>query len=435
MLGGRQQAAPQSRTCQMKPSHDLTDLIAFSQREGPWPDRFRAVLDEHFGPALEEFDLDFEDLEEVLGPQLPWVMWGCAFEDFLTRDWDPDGNVVDLYLKRGGWREPVLAKAYMQGLRHAHVSLHEVVSAAPGDSMMLRDLLTGAEPVTVREKSASRTLKPGDRIAVRVVPVRDHHVISGGLLPFAPAVVELLMDGLRHVLKLRRKKDLRFTPDQLRAIAPLFTAAFLFTHLPEAIDPQLPRMANTDGEDILFHEVRFPFAPGVTQAQVAAALAPVPDLSADGGERWVWLSRPGKSRKVAIEGGTILGTLELRGKALVLEVNSAERAARGAAMLTKAAGALLRPPLMAIQTVEQARAAHLEKGTSPTEEVPPDIAREVIHAHMDRHYRDTLDQPIPALKGKTPRQAVKTAAGRRLVREWLLLLETGTTRVTSVKLV
>jgi hypothetical protein len=100
-------------------------------------------------------------------------------------------------------------------------------------------------------------------------------------------------------------------------------------------------------------------------------------------------------------------------------------------MITKTAGTLLRPPLTAIQTVEQARAAHLEKGTPPPEEVPPDVAREVIHAHMDRHYRDNLDQPIPALKGKTTRQAVKTAAGRTLAREWPLLLATGTTRADA----
>ena len=140
----------------MKPSHDLTNLIAFAQREGVWPELLASVMDEHFGPALEEFDLDFDDLEEVLGPQLPWVMWGCAFEDFLTRDWEPEGNVVDLYLKRLGWREPALAKAYIQGLRHAHVSLHEVMSTVPDDSMVLRDLLTGAEPVTVREKREER---------------------------------------------------------------------------------------------------------------------------------------------------------------------------------------------------------------------------------------------------------------------------------------
>lgn len=416
----------------MKPSHDLTHLIGFAQREGVWPDLLRSVMDEHFGAALEEFDLDFEDLGEILGPQLPWVMWGCAFEDFLTRDWEPEGNIVDLYLKERGGRESAQAKAYMAGLRNAHVSLHEVLAASPGDSMVLRDLLTAEGPVTVQEKSASKTLKPGDRIAVRIVPLRDHHVISGGLLPFAPAVVDLLMDGLRNVLKLRRKKNLHLTPDQLRSIAPLFTAAFLFTHLPEALEPQLPQVANTDGEDLVFHELRFPVAAGITQAQIAEVIDRLPGLSAEGAKRWVWLASQKKGRKVApVEGGTILGTLELRSKVLVLEVNSAERAARGAAMISKAAGGLLRPPLMAIQTFDQAMAAHREKAPHPQAEIPPEVAREVVHAQMDRHYRETLDQPIPALKGKTPRQAVKTADGRNLVVDWLTLLETGTARADA----
>lgn len=416
----------------MKPSHDLTHLIGFAQSEGIWPDLLRSVMDEHFGAALEEFDLDFEDLEEFLGPQLPWVMWGCAFEDFLTRDWEPEGNIVDLYLKRRGERESAQAKAYMASLRNTHVSLHEVLAASPGDSMVLRDILTDAVPFTVQEKSASKTLRPGDRIAVRVVPLRDHHVISGGLLPFTPAVVDLLMDGLRNVLKARRKKNLHLTPDQLRRIAPLFTATFLFTHLPEALEPQLPQVANTDGEDLVFHELRFPVMAGITQAQVAEAINRLPDLSADGAKRWLWLAPQKKRRNVApVEGGTILGTLELRGKALVLEVNSAEWAARGAAMISKATGNLLRSPLMAIHTFDQAMAAHREKAPYPQAEIPPEVAREVVHAQMDRHYRETLDQPIPALNGKTPRQAVKTADGRNLVVDWLTLLETGTARADA----
>ena len=169
---------------------------------------------------------------------------------------------------------------------------------------------------------------------------------------------------------------------------------------------------------------KVPFATGVTQTQVIAAISRLPDLSADGAKRWVWLSKPGKGSKGGL-GNMIHGTLEMRGKALVLEVNSAERAARGAAMIGKATGALLRPPLTAIQTVDQARAAHVESTPSATDEIPPEIAQEVVHSHMTRHYRETLDQPIPALKGKTPRQAVKTTAGRKRVVDWLTLLETG----------
>ena len=43
--------------------------------------------------------------------------------------------------------------------------------------------------------------------------------------------------------------------------------------------------------------------------------------------------------------------------------------------------------------------------------------------HLDQHYRETLDAPIPALGGKSPRQAVRTAAGRAKVIDWLKLLE------------
>jgi hypothetical protein len=64
-----------------------------------------------------------------------------------------------------------------------------------GTSMVLRDLLGGAEPLTVLEKSASRSLKKWDRIAARVLEEGNHHVISGALLAFTADAVELLLDG------------------------------------------------------------------------------------------------------------------------------------------------------------------------------------------------------------------------------------------------
>lgn len=57
-------------------------------------------------PALEEFDFDHDDFG-LLGDQWAGIMWGCGFEDFLGHRYD-DGNIVDLYLKRRGWKESVL---------------------------------------------------------------------------------------------------------------------------------------------------------------------------------------------------------------------------------------------------------------------------------------------------------------------------------------
>jgi hypothetical protein len=51
-----------------------------------------------------------------------------------------------------------------------------------------------------------------------------------------------------------------------------------------------------------------------------------------------------------------------------------------------------------------------------------------FHDGLDRHYRDLLDQPIPALGNKSPRAAVKTAKGRAKVVDWLKTLENHTAK-------
>lgn len=432
----------------MKHGHDLGGIIAFSNREEEWAARLAAVVDEHFLPALEEFALDFDDLTDILGEQLPWTLWGCAFEDFLARRWEPNGRtVVDVYLKRRGWSEKVLNRAYIEGLRDAHVSLHEVSDVVPGHSMALRDLLTGSEPVTVREKSATRSLKQFDRIVARVVPVRDHHLISGGVLPFSAEAVEMLFSGLRDALRLRKTNTPRLTVDQLRHCAPIFSGAWFFTHLPGLLNPQAPHLTNTDGDELEFHELHFPFAPRVTEGQVTATLSRVPHLSRDGSKSWDWLARkkpavgkkkeaaPGLALETFSEGGTVLGALELKGKALILRVNSKERAARGEAMIMAAAGDLLRPPLTTIQTVEQAMRDRDARGAPmDAAEIPPEVARQIMQDHLDRHYRDTLDQPIPVLGGKSPRQAVRSASGRRKVVDWLKYLENSSARTKGSSL-
>jgi hypothetical protein len=414
--------------------HDLDGLIRFIGRDDVWRERMADVLDEHVAPAMEEFEVDFEELGEILGESWPMVLWGCAFEDFLGRTYGTDGeNIVDLYLKRRGWKETALNRAYIAGLRDAAVSLYEVSEIKRGESMVLRNLLTDEAPVTVREKSATQSLNPWGRIAVRVVPQRDYHVISGALLPFSLEAVDLLIDGMRQTLKLGKRTKLRLSTDQLQRCAPLFANAWLFTYLPKSLDPEPPRITNSEGDELLYHDLRFPLAAGVLQKDVVAGLAKVPAIEPAGPKFWNWLeteapkgvaSIKGIALDQTMSGARVLGTFELTGKALILSVNSARRAELGAALIRKGLGDLLKSPLTAIRTVEQMMAeGRGDRGHRDSEDIPPEIARQIVYDHMDRHYRDTLDQPVPALGGKTPREAVSSAAGRRKVVEWLKLIE------------
>jgi hypothetical protein len=144
----------------MKTGHELTGLIKFLGRDD-WKRHLDEVVAEHFGPAMEEFDLEYDEISEVLDDQWATTLWGCAFEDFLTRAVGAHGsNIVDVYLKRRGWNEGAQAKAYMKALRNSIMSLYEVSEIVPGRSLLARDLIRGGEPIPVSEATAMKTLKP-----------------------------------------------------------------------------------------------------------------------------------------------------------------------------------------------------------------------------------------------------------------------------------
>lgn len=61
-------------------------------------------------------------------------------------------------------------------------------------------------------------------------------------------------------------------------------------------------------------------------------------------------------------GETVLGTLEQKGKALLVSVNSVRRAKEAEALVSKAVGELLKSPLSTIRTVEQMMAEQRSEG-------------------------------------------------------------------------
>src|SRR5271166_5992869 len=94
--------------------HDLSGIIKWCARED-WRPRVDAVMAEHFEPAMKAFGLDFQEIGETLGAATRIVtLWGCAFEDFLTRRFGSgDENAIEVYLRRRGWKESVTARTYM----------------------------------------------------------------------------------------------------------------------------------------------------------------------------------------------------------------------------------------------------------------------------------------------------------------------------------
>jgi len=226
----------------------------------------------------------------------------------------------------------------------------------------------------------------------------------------------------------------------LGQFANVFTRIWL-SHAIDRLERPRPELRNTDGHEIVVSKVRCPAAAGA-EGEIERRLDDADFLSrdADDKRRWSWMQAEDATRSggggetgehghtwdTRDEGGwTILGNVELAKGTLVLDVNSRERAERGTTLLAALLGPLVGPPLASTQTVDQALADHEKKpDAAPVESpVPPEVAAEVIGEYLDRHYRESLDAPIPMLDGKPPRQAVRGKKGRQQVAAWLKYLE------------
>jgi hypothetical protein len=174
-----------------------------------WRDRFAEVYDWHLLPACRRTGLDVEEVVAILGKNwFTTTVWGCAFEDFLTRVGADGRNVVDDYLKRRGWKESASARAYMSALRSSVMSLYEVSDIVQDTSFRARDLVRGGDSILISERSGTRSLKQWDRIAARVVQLGSQMHISGAVLPYGRDASEKLLKVLRNVAKHKEKQKL-----------------------------------------------------------------------------------------------------------------------------------------------------------------------------------------------------------------------------------
>ncbi len=446
------------------PATVLDGLVKWMAR-GPWPEHFREAVGDHLHAYCDQHDLDtFEEMAAKIGQHWVSALIDMAMMDFLSRETE-DGNVVDLYLKRRGWNEKAIPKAYLKGIRNSVMSLYEASDIRPGESFMARDLILGGDPVLVEERSGTQTMLQWEQLAMRIVKVRGRHFIASGALPYKPELTEQVIEEIR----LRADKadikledifsekneypepelihDLSMTM-VLKISAPLFSEVWLMGTALDPEDMEPPTMVNAEGDELEFIQLHCSFTKGVTQKQLRELFNDAPDMDAASSKIWNWFAQPGeepKSRprqagnltyKTHLGNGClVLGTIELKGKKLVAHVNSAERAEKLQERLKDILGGLVSKPIMMRQTVEQAVAEHRVDKPAPNEQVkmPSEAERRIAKDYYDRHYRKTLDEPISMLNGKSPRAAVKTAKGKEKVVTWLKILETSEARMRQHK--
>ena len=428
------------------------NLVKWASR-GEWEPLQEEFYGSHLEPVIDGIEIP-DDVFELLPDEIVGAQSVFILENFLTTGFGEHGalNVIDDYLKRRGWRESVPGRRYLKALRDSTLSLYEIVDVVPGRYVTVRDLIFGGDVVRVDDKLGSKGAAPWDRVAARVVAVHGKNRFTGAVLHFRREVSQRLLkafESLARELERGMRDDAReqqatapVTREMAREVmvrTPIFARTlsqlWVFDAVMQAQAPA-PELRNTDDEAILFCEVRFSLTGD--EAQVIAVLDAIGgfEREEDDRARWRWITTGSPMHRAARHGSTgpvsgssedatgttLLGHAEIRRQALVLSVNSRERAERGQELLASRLGDLAGPSLIAQQALE--KAMEELSGPAPDEPgIPPEEAAQVMHSYLDDHYRRTLDDPLPMLDGKTLREAVRTHTGRPQVIDWLKELE------------
>jgi hypothetical protein len=436
--------------------HPLSGVRKWLERE-EWAQPFDELLGSHLEEPCKAAGIEMEELSDVIGDVLSSNAFSCVFEDMLASEFENGRNIVDDYLKRRGWKEPVPNKRYMMALRTSVMSLYEVSDIVRGRSFLARDVLRGGEPVRVSESLATLGMRPWDLVGLRLVKMGARTEMSGGALPMRREVGEMLREGFAGLREEMRDKirewqkpeepeldPYAFDTEVLRRVSSLFINTWLNDILQAELDPIVPELINSEGDLVEFMTVRYPLKPDADRKALSEAIAAIPGFRAAADDHWNWSGPPDTSapddeledakRFVTFlpDGSISLGDIELEADSLKLTTNSPQRAERGRALLESVIGELVGDPEVESKTVDEMLEARRAAGNPPRSSgLSVEEESVFVHETLDGHYRRLLDQPVPALGDLSPRESARTTEGRERLVGWLKALENANAQLES----
>jgi hypothetical protein len=323
--------------------------------------------------------------------------------DWMMHDWVPPrlGHTImrEYLLKHGAGLTPQ-ERELVESWSLSYVGLYEVREVKAGSGIEVKDLVTG-DVLFVHDVNMSNKMVRWDGLLARVVPGERGHEFSG----VGIAVPRNQLEPMRAWMEEDRLRAGVPWPEYLKRNLPRIRRQpeELHTEWVESL-----QLSNTDGDEILFSQAVYRVADHKT---LTAALRSCPEINEDDeGKHYTWLRSA-----VGENGNTVLGNIRVEDAELVFESNSKKRHERGKRMLADLAGPALKHLRDEFTTQREMKRRTLEKPRAPEpvpNEIPPEVRHKLITEYMEQHTAKWPDMVLPALDGKTPRQAVKNAAGR-----------------------
>lgn len=366
------------------------------------------------------------------------------FIPYFLFQWNPDrprrkgarsGIVARWYeLERAG-KLSRMEQLFLEQATTQPLSFFEVLWSVAGERIQLRDILLGGETEVV-ERSGSRMLRTGDIIYGQIWNLQRLSILGCSAPICIPPswkgeVIELRKKLRKKIAK--KKRDLAV--DDLARHADTIRLTYLSIRL-ALYTP--PRLANTDGDPLVPHTLKFriespekafealaPLAFGQTRGELLENA----QFGGDGKLRSIEFDwrKPGNA-KIPSWDNTILGNIKISRHTMVAEVNSKNRADRLCKEIASRFGRSATLEELSATTVDELLAKAPKRRRAQTKEdreweralLSDPEARNQLQQIIQKQTEDWVQQKIPVLGNRTPLQAVDDPDGKEIVESLLL---------------
>lgn len=322
--------------------------------------------------------------------------------------------VIDLLLGPKGPLFSTEQAEYLRFLSESPLDLYEVLEVVPGEGFSIQSVLgKEAEAEWIGDRSASESAEPGQFLGLRVLPTNPIE-ISGAVYP--------IPDQQALTLKARLERLLadRVLPRR-EAVTRLIISSWIATL---TAPPPDVHDAST-GDPILLTEIHYRV---LDEAEVRRRLNEHPDLESDAGsagdEEESWFYSQELVTGQEDDRNRIAWSLSFRSEdRLTVFARTKQLADRAEEFVNDLVGKTARRLVRETQAPFGGAApvgVPSDRPSSRPDDYMDSLNREdrsVLYRDLIHDiYRNWADDPIPALDDKTPREAIRSKAGRREVR-------------------
>lgn len=311
------------------------------------------------------------------------------------------------------------SRQFLRACVDAPLRLLQVDHVEIGERVHVRDVLHRGPTIAVTERRGSEELARHDVLTARIAKYGDEAQFEGMNIRFSVDDKKALAASIRRLQRpLTKELPAGIVRERLLRMA---AGAAIVRATADLFDRPMPQLHTSDGDALAFADALFTIVDEVT---VRTALDAMPDLEredADAGRpgvtRYAWMAPANATRP---DGRLVLGSVVVEGWLIRVETMSMARARQAedhfGSSIPAAAVRFKGIQVKSVQSALEDAGPHPEASQAMDPEDIPELAaaqREL----MERHYREWLDVPVPALGNRTPREAANVKQLRARLRD------------------